>query len=74
MVDADKAKPTTLQQGEEKKHPSLSPHPYLLLVLLLASGACGHLPLAEPIWEPGYGSLYKSASWGSEHRRQLMHL
>lgn len=44
MVDADKAKPATLQQGEEKKHPSLSPHPYLLLVLLLASGACGHLP------------------------------
>lgn len=28
------------------------------IVLLLASGICGQLPLAELNWEPGCGSLY----------------
>lgn len=45
---------------EQRKRISLSLHHHLLLVLLLASGICGQLPLAELNWEPGCQSVQVS--------------
>lgn len=66
--------------AEQRKISQLILHTHLLLVLLLASGACGHLPLAEPdrkawLWQYVQVSLLglraqkaENASAGGEQR------
>lgn len=53
------ARPATWKGGAEKKYPSLSPSVLILSwCSLMASDACGYLPLAESNWTPVYGRLY----------------